>query len=248
MSESKRADLLLVELGLAESRTRAQALILAGRVYSDQVRIEKAGTRLAPGTTLTVTESLPYVGRGGLKLAAALDRFGVDPLDKVCLDVGASTGGFTDCLLQRGARRVYAVDVGYGQLDWNLRNDQRVTVMERTNFRNVDKDALPHDLDLAVVDVSFISLRLILPRLRDFLGKGAEAVLLVKPQFEVGRGKVGKGGIVRDGDVREEALEGVLEAAVAQRFVVAGRMESPVRGAGGNVEYLVHLKWSGEEA
>ena len=245
MSKSKRADLLLVELGLAESRTRAQALILAGRVYMGQVRIEKPGMRLAPGTILTVKESLPYVGRGGLKLEAALDRFAIDPGDKVCLDVGASTGGFTDCLLQRGARRVYAVDVGYGQLDWNLRNDERVTVMERTNFRNIDKDALPQDLDLAVVDVSFISLRLILPRLGGFLGRGADTVLLVKPQFEAGREQVGKGGIVRDEKVREDAVAGVLKTAVAQRFTAAGRMESPIRGAAGNVEYLVHLVWNG---
>jgi 23S rRNA (cytidine1920-2'-O)/16S rRNA (cytidine1409-2'-O)-methyltransferase len=181
-----------------------------------------------------------------LKLEAALDRFAIDPGDKVCLDVGASTGGFTDCLLQRGARRVYAVDVGYGQLDWNLRNDERVTVMERTNFRNIDKDALPQDLDLAVVDVSFISLRLILPRLGGFLGRGADTVLLVKPQFEAGREQVGKGGIVRDEKVREDAVAGVLKTAVAQRFTVAGRMESPIRGAAGNVEYLVHLVWQGE--
>lgn len=245
MARSERADLLLVELGLAESRTKAQALILAGRIFSGQVRVDKPGTRLPSGTQLTVTETLPYVGRGGLKLAAALDQFGVDPQGKVCLDVGASTGGFTDCLLQNGASRVYAVDVGYGQLDWNLRNDERVTVMERTNFRNIDEGALPHDLDLAVADVSFISLKLILPRLCGFLKRGAEAVLLVKPQFEAGKGKVGKGGIVRDDQVREEALEGVLEVAAQQGFTMCGRMESPIRGASGNLEFLVHLVYEG---
>lgn len=247
MAGSKRADLLLVELGLAETRTKAQALILAGRVYSGQVRIEKSGTHMPAGTELSVTETMPYVGRGGLKLAAALDQFGIDPQGKVCLDVGASTGGFTDCLLQRGASRVYAVDVGYGQLDWNLRNDERVIVMERTNFRNIGDDALPHDLEMAVADVSFISLKLILPRLRVFLKKGAQAVLLVKPQFEAGKGKVGKGGIVRDDKVREDALEGVLEAAVGQQFTVSGRMDSPIRGATGNLEFLVHLVWQGEK-
>jgi 23S rRNA (cytidine1920-2'-O)/16S rRNA (cytidine1409-2'-O)-methyltransferase len=245
VATSERADLLLVELGLAESRTKAQALILAGRIYSGQVRVDKPGTRLPAGTQLTVTETLQYVGRGGLKLAAALDRFGVDPHGKVCLDVGASTGGFTDCLLQRGAGRVYAVDVGYGQLDWNLRNDERVTVMERTNFRKIAEDALPHDLDLAVADVSFISLKLILPRLSGFLKEGADAVLLVKPQFEAGKGKVGKGGIVRDDKVREEALQGVLDAASGLGFTESGRMESPIRGASGNLEYLVHLVYEG---
>jgi 23S rRNA (cytidine1920-2'-O)/16S rRNA (cytidine1409-2'-O)-methyltransferase len=244
VARSERADLLLVELGLAESRTKAQALILAGRIFSGQVRVDKPGTRLPAGTQLTVTETMPYVGRGGLKLAAALDHFGIDPHGKVCLDVGASTGGFTDCLLQRGASRVYAVDVGYGQLDWNLRNDERVTVMERTNFRNIEEDALPHDLDLAVADVSFISLKLILPRLRSFLMEGAETVLLVKPQFEAGKGKVGKGGIVRDDQVRSEALEGVLEAAAQLGFTESGRMESPIRGASGNLEFLVHLVWN----
>lgn len=247
MAGSKRADLLLVELGLADTRTKAQALILAGRVYSGQVRVEKPGTRLPEGTELSVTETMPYVGRGGLKLAAALDQFDVDPKGKVCLDVGASTGGFTDCLLQRGASRVYAVDVGYGQLDWNLRNDARVTVMERTNFRNIDDDALPHDIDIAVADVSFISLKLILPRLGVFLKKGAQAVLLVKPQFEAGKEKVGKGGIVRDEKVREEALTGVLEEALRLQFSVCGRMDSPIRGATGNLEFLVHLVWQGEQ-
>lgn len=247
MAGNKRADLLLVDLGLAETRTKAQALILAGRVYSGQVRVDKSGTRLPAGTELSVTETMPYVGRGGLKLAAAIDQFDIDPQGKVCLDVGASTGGFTDCLLQRGASRVYAVDVGYGQLDWNLRNDERVTVMERTNFRNIDDDALPHDMDVAVADVSFISLKLIMPRLRVFLKKGAQVVLLVKPQFEAGKEKVGKGGIVRDDKVREEALEGVLEEAIRLQFSVSGRMDSPIRGATGNLEFLVHLVWQGEK-
>jgi len=244
---SRRADLLLVERGLVDTRTRAQALILSGRVYSGESRIEKSGTRLDPETPLSIRETLPYVSRGGLKLHAALEHFGIDPTGARCLDVGASTGGFTDCLLQAGAAEVFAVDVGYGQLDWNLRNDDRVTVLERTNFRIIDDDALPHDLDLAVADVSFISLKLILPRLRTFLKVGARVVLLIKPQFEAGREKVGKGGIVRDPAVREEVVHNIIEAAVEEGFTPRGSMESPTKGAGGNVEYLAYLIWQGKD-
>jgi 23S rRNA (cytidine1920-2'-O)/16S rRNA (cytidine1409-2'-O)-methyltransferase len=235
----------MVERGLADSRTRAQALILAGRVYAGEEKVDKPGTSIDPGASLTVRQALPYVSRGGLKLEAALDRFGIDPEGAVCLDVGASTGGFTDCLLKRGAIRVYAVDVGYGQLDWGLRNDPRVTVLERTNFRTISPEMLPRDMDLAVVDVSFISLKLIFPRLKLFLRPSAAVVLLVKPQFEAGRGKVGKGGIVRDPAVREEALRAVLGSAVEEGFSVLETMESPVKGSGGNIEYLVYMKVRG---
>ena len=238
----ERADLLLVKRGLVETRTRAQALILAGRVYSGQGRVDKPGTRLRPDAVLTVREPLPFVSRGGLKLDAALEVFGIDPAGASCLDVGASTGGFTDCLLKRGAGKVYAVDVGYGQLDWTLRNDPRVVVLERINFRTISPEALPGDLDLAVVDVSFISLRQILPNLGFFLKKGARAVVLVKPQFEAGKGKVGKGGIVRDPALREEVLGQVLEAARENGFEVLGTMESPIKGASGNVEFLASLR------
>ena len=241
MPARERVDLLLVARGLAPSREKAQALILAGRVYSGDRRVDKAGHRLPVDVSLQVREGLPYVGRGGLKLEAALDRFGVDPAGKRCLDVGASTGGFTDCLLQRDAAHVFAVDVGYGQLAWKLRSDARVTVLERTNFRTISDDVLPHDLELAVVDVSFISLRLILPRLRVFLRNGADAVVLVKPQFEVGRKNVGKGGIVRDLRVRREALAGILAVAEEEGFGIRGSMECPVPGADGNVEFLAHL-------
>jgi 23S rRNA (cytidine1920-2'-O)/16S rRNA (cytidine1409-2'-O)-methyltransferase len=246
VAANKRADQLLVERGLVETRTRAQALILSGRVYAGETRIEKSGIRLKPDTPLTVRETHPYVSRGGIKLKAALEHFGIDPSGAECLDVGASTGGFTDCLLKSGAARVFAVDVGYGQLDWNLRNDDRVTVLERTNFRNISDDALPLGLAVAVVDVSFISLKLILPRLATFLKKGAAVVVLIKPQFEAGRQKVGKGGIVRHQAVREEAVQNVLDAASAQGFSVISSMESPIRGTGGNVEYLAHLVWEGK--
>lgn len=248
MERPERADLLLVKRGLAETRSRAQALILAGRVYSGQGRVEKPGTRLGPDAPLTVREPLPFVSRGGLKLAAALDRFGIDPSGAACLDVGASTGGFTDCLLKRGARIVYAVDVGYGQLDWGLRNDPRVVVLERTNFRTISPESLPGEMDLAVVDVSFISLRHILPNLGLFLRRDGEAVILVKPQFEAGKGKVGKGGVVRDQALREEVLEGVLREAREEGFSVVGTMESPIKGASGNVEYLACLKRTGKGA
>ncbi len=241
MSDRERVDVLLVSRGLARSRQNAQALILAGKVYSRDARIEKAGHRIPLDAPLAVRGELPYVGRGGLKLEAALDRFGVDPGKKRCLDVGASTGGFTDCLLQRGADTVHAVDVGYGQLAWKLRSDPRVEVHDRTNFRTISRKELPGEFDLAVVDVSFISLRHILPNLSSFVRRGGEAVLLVKPQFEAGRGKVGKGGIVRDEGVRQEALESVLTESVNQGFAVRGSMECPVRGADGNVEYLVYL-------
>jgi len=246
VAASIRVDLLLVERGLAETRTRAQALILSGRVYSGESRIEKAGTRLDPETPLSIRETLPYVSRGGLKLHAALEHFGIDPAGAICLDVGASTGGFTDCLLKAGAAGVFAVDVGYGQLDWKLRNDNRVTVLERTNFRTIHDDALPHDLDLAVVDVSFISLKLILPRLKNFLSAGARVVVLIKPQFEAGRKKVGKGGIVRDPAVREEVVEFIIEAATREGFTPRGCMESPIKGANGNVEFLAYFLWEGE--
>ena len=248
MAASRRVDLLLVERGLVETRTRAQALILSGRVYSGESRVEKAGTRLALEAPLSIRETLPYVSRGGVKLHAALEYFGIDPGGARCLDVGASTGGFTDCLLQSGAAEVFAVDVGYGQLDWNLRNDDRVTVLERTNFRIIDDDALPHDLSLAVVDVSFISLSLILPRLGTFLKIGSPIVVLIKPQFEAGREKVGKGGVIRDPAVREEVVHNILEAAYREGFSSRGIMESPIKGASGNVEFLAHLVWEGKSA
>ena len=246
MAASRRVDILLVERGLVETRSRAQALILAGRVYSGEARIEKSGTRLDPEAPLSIRETLPYVSRGGLKLKFALEHFGIDPAGTRCLDVGASTGGFTDCLLQAGADEVFAVDVGYGQLAWKLRNDDRVTVLERTNFRTIEDSALPHDLDLAVVDVSFISLKLILPRLGTFLKPGARIVALIKPQFEAGREKVGKGGVVRDPAVHEQVVHNILEAAAREGFVTRGSMESPIKGPSGNVEFFAYFVREGE--
>ncbi len=246
MTRPERVDLLLVSRGLAETRTRAQALILAGRVYSGPERVEKPGARIRSDATLTVRDPLPFVSRGGLKLEAALEHFGIDPEGLICLDVGASTGGFTDCLLKKGAKKVFAVDVGYGQLDWGLRNDPRVIVLERTNFRTISPEALPQNLDLAVVDVSFISLRHILPNLVFFLKEEGEAVVLVKPQFEAGKGKVGKGGVIRDQALREKVLEEILGIARDRGFSVLGTIESPIKGASGNVEFLAFLKRIGK--
>jgi len=238
----ERLDRLLVERGLARSRERAQALVLAGVVRVDGRPAGKAGTLVPTASVLTVVaEDHPYVGRGGLKLRAALESFAIDPRDKVALDVGASTGGFTDCMLQSGARKVYALDVGVGQLDWSLRSDPRVVVLEGRNARYLEAGDLPERVDLATVDVSFISLGKILPSLPPVLLPGAAVVTLVKPQFEVGRGEVGRGGIVRDREQHEAVLTSVAGAALAAGFVVIGACASPITGMEGNREFFLHL-------
>ncbi len=236
-----RLDTLLVERGLAPTRNRASALIRAGAVLVDERPVDKPGTRVPADAALRLRgEPLPYVSRGGLKLAAGLDAFGVDPAGRCCADFGASTGGFTDCLLQRGAARVYAIDVGYGQLAWKLRQDPRVVVMERTNVRHLE--GLPEPVSLLVGDLSFISVVKVLPAMIGVMAPGADAVILVKPQFEAGREGVGKGGVVRDPAVRAAAVEGVLRACADRGFAVRGHVPSPVPGARkGNVEELVHL-------
>jgi len=239
-----RLDKLLVERGLAPSRPRAQALILAGKVLVDDTPVTKAGSQVAVDASIRLKQQdHPYVSRGGLKLAHALDRFGVDPTGRVCADLGASTGGFTDCLLQRGAKRVYAIDVGYGQLAWKLRQDERVVVMERTNARHLD--GLPEPIEVVVGDLSFISLAKILPAVAR-IAPGARACLLVKPQFEVGRQAIGKAGLVKDPDARAAAVAEVLREAVALGFEALGEVESPITGAkSGNVEHLVDLRCPG---
>ncbi len=236
----KRADLLLVERGLAASRNEAQALILAGEVFSSKGRVEKAGQLLPEDEPLTVKEKLPFVGRGGLKLEHALKEFGIDAKGLVCLDVGASTGGFTDCLLQRGAKKVYAVDVGYGQIHDKIRRDPRVIVIERTNFRYIDPSLIIDAVDLAVIDVSFISLSKILPKVCEFLKDGGRIVALVKPQFELEPKDVKKG-IVRSEELRERAVAKVEAEASVMRLTPAGRAWSPIEGAKGNRECLVLL-------
>ncbi len=235
----KRLDVLLVERGLAETRARAQAMILAGEVQVEGRVVDKAGTLVPEDAQVTVAAGLPYVSRGGLKLEAALDAFGVDVGGKVVADVGASTGGFTDCLLRRGAARVYAIDVGYGQLAWSLRQDPRVVVMERTNVRYLE--SLPEPIDLVTIDVSFISLSLVLPVVARWLKEAGEIVALVKPQFEVGKGEVGRGGVVRRPEQHRSVLERVagLSRQLGLRF--DGVVPSPVLGPAGNREFLVHL-------
>lgn len=239
----KRLDVLLVERGIAPSREKARAWILAGLVLVDDTEISKAGTKVLEGAPIRLRDGAiqKYVGRGGFKLEGALDDFGVDPAGLVCADLGASTGGFTDCLLQRGAARVYAVDVGYGQLAWSLRQDERVVVMERTNARHLQ--SLEEPVDLVVGDLSFISLAKILPAISRLAAPGAQCVLLVKPQFEVGRENVGKGGLVSDPAARAAAVQRILDDAVALGFRALGSTESKLPGAkAGNIEHLVWLR------
>jgi 23S rRNA (cytidine1920-2'-O)/16S rRNA (cytidine1409-2'-O)-methyltransferase len=240
-SRSIRLDQRLVELGLAETRARAQALVMAGAVMVDGAVKDKPGVAVGPAAVITLKERLKYVGRGGLKLEAALDAFAVDPAAKTCLDVGSSTGGFSDCLTQRGAARVYAVDVGKGQLDLRLRNDPRVTVMEGMNARYLKSSDLPELIELAVIDVSFISLELILPAVIPLLADSADVIPLVKPQFEAGREKVGKGGVVRDPAVITACVEKISAFARGLGLTEHGRLPSPIKGPKGNQEYLIHL-------
>ncbi len=243
-SRKQRIDLLLVERGLAASRTQAQALVLAGAVVAGEQRVEKPGQLVDPALPLRLkADATPqkYVSRGAQKLLRALELFPVDPAGKRCADLGASTGGFTDLLLQRGAAQVHAVDVGYGQLHPRLRSDPRVVVRERENARHLGPGALGEPVDLVVGDLSFISLRLVLPAVRAILRPGGQAVLLVKPQFEVGKGEVGKGGVVRDEAKRRAALAAVEEAARALGFEVVGHAESPIEGPAGNREWLLVL-------
>jgi 23S rRNA (cytidine1920-2'-O)/16S rRNA (cytidine1409-2'-O)-methyltransferase len=235
----ERLDVVLVQRGLADTRARAQALIRSGRVSVAGQREDKPGTLIPSDARVEVREPMPYVSRGGYKLAAALDAFGVDPRGLTCLDVGASTGGFTDVLLQRGARRVYAVDVGRGQLAWKLRADERVVSLERTDIRAVR--SLPEPVDLAVADVAFISLRLVLPALEALLRPDGRLVALVKPQFEAGRAQVGRGGIVRDPAVHRQVLRDVAGWAAGQGWRLAGAARAAVEGASGNQEFLLFL-------
>jgi len=242
MTERTRLDLLVWQRGLAASRTQAQGLVLAGKIAVNGERITRAGTLVEAEATVTRLGACPrYVSRGGEKLAAALTAFGLDVRQRVAMDVGASTGGFTDCLLQAGAARVYAVDVGYGQLHWRLRNDPRVIVHERTNVRCLRPQAVPERLTLVTVDVSFISLRLVLPLLPPFLAAPADVVALVKPQFEVGKGQVGKGGVVRNAQQHAQVLFEVCTTAQACGLGVCGGIVSPLLGPKGNREFLLHL-------
>lgn len=239
-----RLDKALVDRGLAPTRQRAQALIMAGAVEVAGVPVIKAGSLLAADAEITLKQpDHPYVSRGALKLLPALDEFGIDPTGKVALDIGASTGGFTDLLLSRGATRVYAIDVGYNQLAYKLREDPRVVVLERENIRHLDPAKVPEPADLAVIDVSFISLTLVLPKVIELLGPGAKPIIaLCKPQFEAGREHVEKGGVVRDPAARQHAIDKVTAFAIASGMSVEGGIESPIRGPAGNLEHLLLLR------
>jgi len=246
--KGKRADLRLVELGLADSREKARSLIMSGNVLLGTKRIDKPGTAVAEDAELTVKGGvLPFVSRGGLKLNKAVEKYQIPLEGLVCADIGASTGGFTDCMLQNGAKKVYAIDVGYGQLDWKLRNDPRVVVMERTNARNMELSWFSEAaLDFACTDVSFISIRLILPGMYAVLKEEGQAVVLVKPQFEAGREKVGKNGVVRESATHEEVLLGAAEFARSLGFFVEKLDFSPITGPKGNMEFLMLLKKNGK--
>ena len=242
MKIKKRLDVLLTERGHAENRTKAQAIIMSGLVYVNGQKADKPGVSYEETVDIEVrTGACPYVSRGGLKLEKALRDFGVDPTGFVCSDSGASTGGFTDCLLQQGASKVFAIDVGYGQLDWKIRSDPRVVVMERTNVRYVTPEQLGEPLDLSVVDVSFISLKIVLPVIKTFLKSTGQVLCLIKPQFEAGKEKVGKKGVVRAPQTHKEVLDNFVELANALEFKILGLTFSPVKGPEGNIEFLGHL-------
>lgn len=241
--KKERLDILLVAQGLAPSRERAKRLVMAGQVLVNEQRVDKAGATVDAAAQLRVVgEDIPYVSRGGLKLAKGMASFGVVLTGKTAADIGASTGGFTDCMLQNGAAKVYAIDVGYGQLDWKLRTDARVVNMERTNIRHVTPEMLGELLDFASVDVAFISLDKVLPPLKSLLRDGAAVIALIKPQFEAGKERVGKNGVVRDPAVHEDVIRAVAAAAKRLGLMPAGLTYSPVKGPKGNIEYLLYLR------
>lgn len=236
----ERLDTLMVSRGLVQSRSRGQTLIMAGQVQVNGEKAVKPSTLVPVDARIEIISPLPYVSRGGIKLAGALDAFALDVTDKTCADVGACTGGFTDVLLQRGASRIYAIDVGYGQLHWKLRQDERVVILERTNARHLQ--SLPELVDFVSIDVSFISLRLVLPSVKKWLNDRGEIVALIKPQFEAGRASVGKGGIVRDPDIHRQVLSGILNWSINNELAPLGLIRSPIAGSDGNVEFFVWLR------
>ena len=243
--KKSRLDLLLVKKGLARSRQRANAMITSGNILVDGIPRTKPGSLVSPAAAIEIrANDLPYVSRGGLKLEAALRETGMDVSGMVCLDVGASTGGFTDCLLQNGAQRVYAVDVGYGQLAWSLRTDPRVTVIERTNIRHMPKEALETSVDLVTIDTSFISLKLVVPAVLKFMHNDAAILALIKPQFEVGKGQVGKGGVVRDAARHKQVIAELTDFFKNSGLVTNTVTPSPILGPKGNREFIVYLKGS----
>ncbi len=246
MGKKERLDKLMVQRGLVPSREKAQAIIMAGMVRVDGQLARKPGQMVKEDVKIEVLgDPIPYVSRGGVKLEAALDRFSIPVEGKICMDVGASTGGFTDCLLQRGAERVYAVDVGWGQLHWKLRNDPRVVVLERRNIRYLPKEEIPEGIDLATIDTSFISLKLVIPAVLKFLKEQAEIIALIKPQFEVGKGEVERGGVVKDPRKHEKVIREIREFVQSLGLSPQGVMESPLLGPKGNREFFIYIKKDG---
>jgi len=243
----KRLDVLLAERKLVNSRQRAKRLIMAGKVFVDGKKLDKPGKNVPIDADIEIQEDMPYVSRGGLKLEKAINHFNIDVRNKVAIDVGASTGGFTDCLLQHGAKFVYAVDVGYGQLAWKLRTDPRVKVIERTNIRYVKHDDLDKRIELATIDVSFISLKKVLPVVGTLLDDKGEIIALIKPQFEAGRHLVGKGGVVKNPEIHKRVIFGLIDFSTRQNYTTAGLTYSPIRGPAGNIEYFIFLKLGGED-
>ena len=238
----RRLDNLLLERGIVQSRERAKGLILSGDVRVNGNPVNKVGTLIDENAEIEITKDIPYVSRGGLKLEKAIKEFNINVKDKVAIDVGASTGGFTDCLIQYGAKKVYAVDVGYGQLAWKLRNDPRVVIIERKNVRYIKPSDIGEPVDIATIDVSFISLKLVLPVVKNLLKENGEIIALIKPQFEVGRGEVGKGGIVREKEQHEKVISEIKSFAIDSGFKVLNVTKSPIAGQKGNVEFLIYLQ------
>ncbi len=237
-----RLDILLFEKGLTESREKSRALILAGSVLVNGIVVDKAGTNIKTDSDLKILEKMPYVSRGGLKLEHALEELNINVKGKTAMDAGASTGGFTDCLLQNGAIKVYAIDVGYGQFHWKLRNDERVALLEKTNIRYLEKNAVQDEIDIAVIDVSFISLLKVIPKIMEFLKTPGEIVALIKPQFEAEKKDIGKGGVIKDEKKRLEIVEKIKSESGKMGLECHGAVKSPIKGPKGNVEYLIYLK------
>lgn len=239
----ERIDKLLVEKGMVESRERAKALIMEGNILVNRMPVTKSGTMVDTNAAIELKDNgNPYVSRGGLKLKAAIEHFHINLKGIIAMDVGSSTGGFTDCMLKEGAGKVYCIDVGYGQLAWQLRNDPRIVLLERTNIRHLERDKIPEIIGLATIDASFISLQKVIPKVLEFLQPGGEVLALVKPQFEVGKGEVGKGGIVREDDKRMGAVNSVKAFAEETGLSIIGVFQSPVKGQKGNIEYFIYMR------
>lgn len=242
LTKKQRLDMILLERGLVESREKAKALIMEGKVLVNDIPVTKAGTMVPFDAAVTLKEDIPYVGRGGLKLEAALNYFGIVLDGLIAMDIGSSTGGFTDCILKKGVKKVYCIDVGYGQLAWQLREDPRIVLLEKTNIRYLEREKIPEEMDFITIDVSFISLKKVIPKAMEFLKEEGQILALIKPQFEVGKGDVGKGGIVKDEEKRMLVVEEIRNFAEGLGLTVIGVFQSPIKGSKGNIEYFIYMK------